>query len=465
MARFEHETTIAHPREDVFDWHERPGALVRLNPPTMGSVDTEPTEGIRNGSLAVLRMSIPGTVGQAGIRWKARHLGYERPSKFEDVMESGPMHSWHHKHLFSDAPDGGTVIRDEVDFQLPFPAVGPAARVGERMVLSELSKTWAYRDRQLRFDLDFHAAHQDRKTIAVTGAGGMVGTQLVAFLGGGGHDVRRVTRSKPADGDDSAIYWNLDDLEMDAEQLRDVDIVIHLAGEPIAGRFTDAHKKKVLDSRRDSTRLLAETLAKLAGDGRQRALISASASGWYGPDRGDEWLTEDMPAGEGFLAEVCREWEAACQPARDAGVRVVNVRTGIVQSAAGGQLALQAPLFRLGVGGPLGDGKQWMPWIAIEDLLGIYGHVALTERLEGPVNACAPGIVRNGEYAKTLGKVLHRPALLRVPRIGPQVLLGSEGADEFALAGQRMSTDKVRGWGYEFAYPELDAALRHVLAR
>ncbi|WP_106849091.1 TIGR01777 family oxidoreductase [Blastococcus sp. Marseille-P5729] len=462
MARFEYQTTLDHPREEVFEWHERPGALMRLNPPTLGKVDTEPTEGIRNGSQAVLRMSIPGTVGVAGIRWKARHLGYDRPHKFEDVMESGPMHSWHHKHLFSDTADGGTLVRDEIDFQLPFPAVGPAARIGERVARAELTKAWDYRARQLRFDLAFHAAHRTPKTVAISGATGLIGSQLAAFLGGGGHDVRRITRSKPSSDD---IYWNLDDLEMDAERLRDIDVVVHLAGEPIAGRFTDEHKKRVLDSRRDSTRLLAATLAQLAEDGRPRALICASASGWYGPDRGDEWLTEDLPAGDGFLAEVCREWEAACQPARDAGVRVVNVRTGIVQSAAGGQLALQAPLFRIGAGGPLGDGGQWMPWIAIDDLLGIYAHAALTDGLAGPVNAAAPGIVRNEEYSKILAKVLRRPALLRVPRVGPAVLLGSEGADEFALAGQRMSSEKVRGWGYEFGYPDLEQALRHVLAR
>lgn len=462
MATFEHETTLPHPREEVFAWHERPGALVRLMAPTLGRVETEPTEGIRDGSASVLRMSIPGTVGMAGIRWKARHLGYEPPSRFEDVMESGPMHSWHHKHVFTESPDGGTVVRDEISFTLPFPAVGPAARMAEKVVIRALSKAWEYRDRQLRFDLGFHAAHRAPKTIAVTGAAGLVGTQLVAFLGGGGHDVRRITRSDAAGTD---IPWDPASGELDPEALREVDVVIHLAGEPIAGRFTDAHKKRVIDSRRDSTRLIAQALADLADDGRPRALISASASGWYGPDRGDEWLTEDMPAGDGFLAEVCREWEAACDPARDAGVRVVNVRTGYVQSAAGGQLAIQAPLFRAGAGGRLGDGTQWMPWIAIDDLLGIYGHAALTDGLEGPVNACAPGIVRNADYAKTLGSVLRRPAVIPVPRVGPAVLLGADGADEFALAGQRMSSAKARGWGYEFGYPDLEDALRHVLAR
>lgn len=462
MARFEHETTLAHPREDVFAWHERPGALTRLTSPSLGRVESEPTNGVRDGSTSTLRMSIPGTVGALGLRWRARHCGYQRPDRFEDVMESGPMHSWHHRHLFSDATDGGTVIRDVIDFQLPFPAIGPAARLGERVAIGMLSSAWAYRDRQLAFDLDFHAAHTETRTIAVTGASGLVGTQLVAFLGGGGHDVRVMTRGE-ASGDD--IHWDPAGGELDAEVLRDVDVVIHLAGEPVAGRFTDEHKEKVLASRRDSTRLLATTLAKLADDGRPRALICASAAGYYGPDRGDEWLTEDMPPGEGFLAEVCRVWEAECEPARQAGVRVVNVRTGIVQSAGGGQLALQAPFFRVGAGGPLGKGDQWMPWIAIDDLVGLFAHAALSDELSGPVNGCAPGIVRNEEYAEVLGKVLRRPSAIRVPRVGPQVLFGKEGTDEFVVAGQRMSSEKARAWGYDFGYPDLEAALTHVLAR
>lgn len=241
--------------------------------------------------------------------------------------------------------------------------------------------------------------------------------------------------------------------------------MIHLAGENIGKRFTEEHKRKVLDSRRDGTRLVAQTLADLAADGRKRALISASAAGYYGPDPGDEIMTEDHPAGEGFIADVCRQWEDACQPARDAGVRVVNVRTGIVQSPAGGQLQVQAPIFRLGGGGPLGDGKQWMPWIAIDDLLGIYAIAALGEDLSGPVNAVAPGIVRNKDYAQTLAKVLHRPSLLRVPRFGPRVLFNKQGVDEFVMAGERMSSVKVRDWGYQFGYPDLEDALRHVLAR
>ena len=225
-------------------------------------------------------------------------------------------------------------------------------------------------------------------TIAVTGASGLVGRHLVPRLRAEGHTVLRVTRGE-AGG--SSIRWDPAAEQLDVERLRDVDAVIHVAGAPVAGRFTLAHKRRVLDSRRDGTRLVAGALATLADDGRPRALISASASGWYGPDRGDEWLTEDMPAGRGFLAQVCRIWEGACEPAREAGVRVVTVRTGIVQALDGGQLKLQLPLFRLGLGGPLGDGRQWMPWITVDDLVGIYARAARDTGWSGPVTAVGPG--------------------------------------------------------------------------
>ena len=303
-------------------------------------------------------------------------------------------------------------------------------------------------------------------TIAITGAGGLVGRHLTASLKASGVRVLPMTRGERggAGGTGGAgLGWNPETGEIDAEGLRAADVVVHLAGAPVAGRFTPEHKRDVRESRRAGTRLIAETLARLADDGRPRALVSASASGWYGPDRGDEWLTEDMPSGTGFLAEVCREWEAACGPARVAGVRVVNVRTGIVQARDGGQLKLQLPMFRLGVGGPLGDGRQWMPWIHIDDLVGIYRHAASSDSVEGPINACAPGIVRNREYSEVLGRVLHRPAKLRVPRLGPALLLGREGADEFALAGQRMSARKVEASADRFVHPDLEPALRSLV--
>lgn len=377
-------------------------------------------------------------------------------------MVQGPLKSWHHVHRFEETPQGDTLVRDDITYRLP---VLPHHRTGPGvpgMIANRLERVFRYRNRQLADDLAFHAAHPGPRTIAVTGSTGLVGTQLVALLQAGGHTVRRIRRGEAAPGE---ILWDPAGGDLDPEDLREVDAVIHLAGESLFGPMTGARKRRIMESRRDGTLLVARALAAIADDNRPRALISASAAGWYGPDPGNHKLTEDMPAGEGFLAQVCQEWEAACQPAREAGVRVVNVRSGIIQSAAGGQLAVQLPLFLAGVGGPLGSGKQWMPWISIDDLVAIFAHAALQENVQGPVNAVAPGIVRNQDYARTLGAVLGRPAAIRVPRLGPALLLGKEGADEFALAGQRMSAQKIADSGYAFRFPDLSEALAHQLLR
>ncbi|KHL15612.1 hypothetical protein CLV56_1035 [Mumia flava] len=463
MSTYTHVTRVGHRRDEVFAWHERPGAVTRLTPPTFGRVEQEPSDGLRDGSRAVLRINVPATSGLLRLRWVARHRGYRPPHSFEDEMESGPLGSWQHRHTLAVAdPDGITEIIDEIDAAPPLGIGGLPGRLFDATLHRQLDRMFSYRARQLRADLDFHARRPAPRTIAVSGASGTVGRQLVALLGGGGHRVRRLVRRPPRTPDE--IRWDPARGRVDAEKLRDVDVVIHLAGEPIGGRFTESHKRAVYFSRVRSTRLLATTLADLADDGRARALVSASAVGWYGPDRGDEILDEDDAPGTGFLADVCRSWEDACAPARDAGVRVVNVRTGLVQSAAGGPLALQAPIFATGLGGPLGDGSQWLGWITIDDLVRLYGHVALTDGLDGPVNACAPEPVRAEEYARVLGRVLHRPHALRVPAAAPALLLGREGAHELALAGQRTSAKRAQEWGVTFEHPDLASGLRHVLA-
>lgn len=481
MPTHVHHDRVPFPREQVFAWHERPGALVRLTPRLMGVVLGEASDGIRDGSLQRLRVdlpglpALPGPAARLGWPWLARHLGYDPPRAFEDVMVTGPFASWHHRHRFEDDGRGGTEVIDEISYTLPGGA--RAGRLLTPVIEARLARVFAYRTRQLIGDLAFHGAHPQRRTIAVSGASGLVGTQLVALLTSGGHAVRRLVRHlDPSPGE---ISWDPAAGVLDPEALRDVDAVIHLAGEPIGSRFTTQHKRKVLDSRVASTGLLARTLAALASDGRARALVVASGAGYYGAHAGERLLTEDSPPGEDFVAQVCVAWEAAADPARDAGIRVAHVRTGFVQTPFGGQLALQLPIYRVGLGGRLGDGRQWMSWITLDDLVALYAHVALTERapgvdpdapdaassvLAGPINACAPQPVRAGEYAATLARVLRRPALLPVPSIGPRVLLGREGADLLALAGQRMSADRALAWGYRFRHENLAGGLAHVLA-
>jgi len=241
-----------------------------------------------------------------------------------------------------------------------------------------------------------------------------------------------------------------------------VDAVIHLAGASIGGRFTAERKKEIRDSRILPTRRLAELAAATTG---LRAFVTASAIGIYGPDRGEEILTEDSPRGAGFLADVVAAWEDAATPAAAAGIRAVQVRTGIVQTPRGGMLRLLRPLFEVGLGGRLGTGKQWLAWIALDDLLDIYLRAVLDPGLSGPVNAVAPEPVRNIDYTRTLAAVLRRPAVLPVPGLGPRLLLGDEGAREIAQASQYVRPERLIGAGHRFRQPELTGALRHLFGR
>ncbi len=357
---------------------------------------------------------------------------------------------WRHTHRFSAVGDRATRVHDEVDTTVP----GAALR-----------STFAYRHRQLAEDL---AAHRDAAnagagplTVAVTGSAGLVGTALCAFLSTGGHRVVRLVRREPANS--AERRWDPDQPAPDL--LDGVDAVVHLAGESIAGRFTEAHRRAVRESRVEPTRRLAQVAADAAADGRVRTFVSASAIGYYGYDCGDTVLDEHAPRGGGFLADVVADWEQATATAGEAGLRVVTVRTGIVQAAAGGTLRLLRPLFAAGLGGRLGSGRQWLSWISIDDLLDVYYRALYDSRLSGPVNAVAPNPVRNAEYTAALAKVLRRPAMLPVPPIGPRILLGRQGAAELAEADQRVTPAKLEALGHRFRQSTVEDALAHQLGR
>ena len=263
-------------------------------------------------------------------------------------------------------------------------------------------------------------------------------------------------RRAPTAGSDE-IGWDPERGRLDPADLEGVDAVIHLAGESIAsGRWTRARRERILRSRSDGTQLLAETLAGLSR--KPRVFVSASAVGFYG-DRGDEIVDEQSASGSGFLAEVCRAWEAASEPAAKAGIRVVPLRIGIVLSASGGALSQMLLPARLGLGGPMGSGSAWFSWIALDDLIGLMHHLLFTESIAGPVNAVAPEPVRSAELARVLGRVLRRPAFLRVPAFALRAALG-DLADEALLASARVRSARLTGCGFEFLYPDLESALR-----
>jgi uncharacterized protein len=296
--------------------------------------------------------------------------------------------------------------------------------------------------------------------VAITGSTGMIGSALVSSLVADGHEVLRFTRSpSPRPG---AAHWDPAGGTIDSEALSKADAVVHLAGRNIAAlHWTPKIKREILDSRTHGTGLLAETMAGLP-DG-PRVLVTASGINFYG-DRGDEVLTETSPGGRGFLAEVCRQWEGAADPARAAGIRTVHVRTGFVQTPRGGVLPKLLPLFRVGLGGRFGSGRQWWSWVTLDDVVGTYRHALTASAASGPLNATAPNPVTNAQFTATLAKVLGRPALLPVPSFGPKLLLG-ELADELLFASIRVHPAATESSGYSFQHPILEPALRHLLTR
>jgi uncharacterized protein len=296
--------------------------------------------------------------------------------------------------------------------------------------------------------------------ILISGSHGLVGTAFIKALEPEGHEVFRLVRHAP--GSKSEIEWSPDRYSIALARLEGFDAVVHLAGESIAeGRWTEEKKKKIRDSRVKGTRLLSDALANLSSP--PKTLISASAIGYYG-NRGDEILTEESAPGDDFLGNVCIEWEQATALAAEKGIRVVNTRFGIILAANGGALAKMLPPFRMGIGGKIGSGKQWMSWIALDDVIGGIKFALTNEALRGPVNFVAPNPVRNSEFTKALGKALSRPTLFPIPAFGVRLAFG-EMADALLLSSQRVEPRKLETSNYQFQYPNLDSALRHVLGK
>ena len=436
----EYASVIGRPIDEVYGWHTRPGAITRLTPPWQPLSVVREAESLSDGRAV---LGLPG-----GVCVTARHdpTGFDPPRRFvDDLLLPGPQ-AWRHVHDFADRGDGTTLLTDRVHTPIPAAALRP---------------TFRYRHRQTADDLTAHhdaAAQLDGPlVVAITGASGLVGAALSAFLTTGGHRVVRLVRHA-AQGPDER-QW--EPMAPAADLLDGVDGVVHLAGSSIAGRFTTDHKKAIRDSRIGPTARLAK-LAAQSGNG-PRVFVSASAVGFYGYDRGDELLTEDSAAGHGFLADVVSEWEAASALVADAGLRVVQVRTGIVQAARGGTLRLLRPLFLAGLGGRLGSGRQWLSWIGIDDLTDVYHRALYDERIVGPVNAVAPEPVRNSDYTAALAQVIHRPALLPVPSIGPRLLLGAQGVRELAEADQRVLPSRLLELGHRFRHGRVADALAHQL--
>jgi hypothetical protein len=442
--------------ETLFGWHERPGAFVRLSPPWDRPKVLEHTGGIRDGARVVLEVH----AGRIPTTWTLEHRDYIANRQFRDVMQSGPFAHWTHTHAFApDATGSGSTLEDHIEYALPLGGIGNL--VAGDFAEGTLARVFAYRHEVTAADLDRHAefASRPRLRIAITGASGFIGTPLAAFLSTGGHDVVRIGRGPVSPGKVD-ISWNPERGTLDAKALEGVDAVIHLAGAPIAERWTTSHRKAIRESRVEGTSLLAHTLASLSR--KPRVFLSGSAIGYYGI-RGDEILDESSRAGTDYLAETAKLWEASTAPAERAGIRVVHLRTGIVQGAAGGVLAKQAPLFKVGMGGKLGDGEQWTSPIALDDEIGAIHFCMMRDDIRGPVNIVSPFPITNAGYTRVLGDVLDRPTFTPAPAFALRLLLGEEMANLTALASQRVMPTVLQKAGFRFRLPELEATLRFEL--
>lgn len=442
--------------EEAFAWHGRHGAFQRLQPPWQKVEIVEQRGTIRDDDRMTVRCRLAPGVWK---KWVAEHNEYVEGRQFLDEQLEGPFKYWEHVHQFEPNGDNACRLEDRVDYELPAGAVGDFLFNGR--LLRELNRMFAYRHRVTRDDLRDHHAYlqRPRLRVLVSGATGLVGAALMPFLSTGGHSPVGLTRRRESF---ESVIWDPAKGEIDAEALEGFDAVVHLAGENVAGgRWTAARKRRILESREQGTRLLCETLAKLKNP--PKTLLCASAVGFYGP-LGDEEVDETFRRGSGFLAEVCEAWEAACAPARAAGLRVANLRFGVVLTPAGGALGKMLPPFQMGVGGKVGDGEQWMSWIALDDVVGAIHHALMHDELSGPVNVTSPQPVTNFEFTKTFGRVLRRPTIFPMPAFAARLAFG-ELADEMLLSGQRANPQRLVETGYRFRFPDLEAALRHVLGR
>lgn len=474
MESFVHSSRIDQPLDNVFAWHIREGAFERLKPPWEQFEVIGRSGSIQNNGIVKLRTKI----GPLYMKWIVRHAEYIQEKQFKDIQVEGLFPSFVHLHLFEQF---GTscMLEDRIEYSLPAGRIGRLA--AHRFVDRKLRKIFDYRHRTISQDLRTHSLiNRIRKserplTIAITGSSGFVGSALMPFLTTGGHRVVPLSRSQHVAPSlrtkqgQTLSHFNLDPLNSNR-----VDAVVNLAGENIFGKWTKEKKKKLSESRINATTALCERLASL--NEPPSVLVSVSAIAYYG-DRGDEILSEDSQAGTraasipskvpsiDFLSDLCREWEYATHIAKEAGIRVVNLRLGIVLSSSGGLLARILPVFKLGLGGRIGRGNQYVSWIALEDLLTIILSMIANETFSGPVNAVSPNPVMNTDFTESLGKTLSRATFVAVPKFLLRVLVGQELTDALLLSSTRVMPSRLIGSGYQFRFPYLEQALKDTLGK
>jgi uncharacterized protein (TIGR01777 family) len=466
MPVFERSVDLPASAAQVFAWHAAPSAFARLTPPWEHATVVQPLRRLADGERAVIEVGVaPSALGR--VRWVARHEQVRDGSDggvagFVDVAESGPFTSWRHEHRFTPVTTSGghasCRMTDRIEWSGPLGGLGDV--FGGSVVGDRLERMFRFRHDTTRLDLELLASlpASTPLKVGVTGASGLIGAELAALLGVAGHTVRRFVR-REARADDE-LAWDPRTGAVDP-RASGLDAVVHLAGENIAGsRLDDAMRARLREQRVGGTAKLLASLAALPQP--PRVVVSASAIGFYG-DRADDIVDEDSVVGDGFFARLCADWEQAALSPTSSPWRAVVLRLGVVLSPRGGALARAVPAFLAGLGGPFGAGRAWMPLISVDDVGAIALRALVDDRLRGVVATVGPAPVRNLDFAKTLGRVLRRPAVLPVPRLGLKVVLGDIA--DHVLESARVEPRRLRDIGHTFRHADLEGALRHVLGR
>lgn len=457
MSQFSYRSVLPFSQQQVFDYHMSPGALSRLIPPWEPiSILSKTSPGVTLKSQVQLRVPLAPFLYKT---WLAEHTEVSPPHSFTDEQRTGPFARWIHQHRFTALTPESTELHDSVDFALPLAPL--STLFAGWFVQKKLQRTFQFRHTRTHNDLQhLQLTHPvKRQTVLITGATGLVGRNLSALLEAAGHTV--LTLSRRDSSTENSYRWDLTEGSIPQEALERADAVVHLAGENIAGkRWSDAQKKKILESRVHSTRLLVQAMKECTTP--PDVFLSASAVGFYG-NQADEILTEESnPTSSAFTSYVASLWEQEAQQAQDAGIRTIIGRIGVVLTPEDGALKKMLPAFRAGIAGRLGTGKQWMSCIAIDDL--IYAiHFLLTKPdTAGIFNLVSPEPMTNQEFTSLLGKLLKRPTLLPVSQRALFLALG-EMSQELLLASCRAIPERLIGEGFHFSYPTIESSLRFVL--
>jgi hypothetical protein len=448
-------TLINAPVETLFAWHAREGAISRLTPPWAPmKMIFRSKKGIQKGVKVGFRLrmfKIPMT-------WEAEHIEYQENKLFKDCQVKGPFSKWEHTHRFTPAGGGKSIMEDNVEFELP---LGFLSRPFYGFAGKEFDRMFGYRHRVLKYDLEHHAEAGQKKRILISGAGGTMGSVLVPFLRTCGHEVITLVRKKKKPLKDE-FFWDPHNGILDLEGAGPIDAVINLNGVDISrGRWTARQKKRIIDSRVLPTRLLVEKMIRLHP--KPAVFISSSAIGFYG-EREDRILNETAASGDRFISKVCRAWEEASQDAQKAGIRTIQLRTGVVLTPAGGALKRMELPFRIGFGVRLSHGRQYMSWISMDDAVSGILYILTHDRIKGPVNLTAPNPVTNKVFSKILARVFSKKVFLTLPGFMARALWGQMG-EETLLTSARVMPEKLLDNGFAFQHERLLQAFKHVLGR